>query len=302
MDQYEIKDKDILVDLSSLEDSSPSNVKFHGSAPSFPLRSELPVFKHTPIALMLEELTQGLKASDPGGSIASQSTGQTQQPVNFLSLNDKLRKKIWTLALQHPSPSPRIIELRNSNTHGIVSRAPITALLHTCRESRAIAKEGYDLSFSTDSTSPKVYFDFKHDWVYTRCSGCLGNGCGHKLTLTNDHKKLKHLIFEGPMSFNPFPKILRFYPGIENLILIGGKSAVQRDQINKEDITFVNETFDWAREEGLMALAKKAWKDLEPSGDKPLLLKHIWRATLPGVIDNGKRNSDPAKGLWTCCC
>jgi 2EXR family len=233
----------------------------------------------------------------PQEAIQDQPAKEVQSTVGFLSVDYKLRKYIWTLALQQP----RLIELTKSSTYSVQSHAAVPALLHTCRESRAIAKKHYALAFATHETSPKVYFDFQQDWIYTRCSGCLGTGCTHKLMLTEDHKKLKRLIFEGPMTYNPFPKIVRFYPAVEKLIIISGKSSTRRGEINKDNIYFVRKVLEWDCNRDLLALAEKAWMDLEPSGGKPMALSRIWQATLPDVVDGVKRSSDPKKGLWTCC-
>ena len=119
--------------------------------------------------------------------------------------------------------------------------------------------------------------------------------------LTEDHKKLKYLIFEGPMTYNPFPKILRFYPTVEKLIIISGRSSTKRGEINKDDISFVSKVFEWDRKGDLLALAQMAWMDLEPSGEQTMTLSRIWRATMQDVVDDVKRSSDPMKGLWTCC-
>jgi hypothetical protein len=294
--QRRLGEGDIMLDLCQSNDSLQAHTVFHRPE-SLPLVPKLPNFKHTTLSLMLGELVEGSQIFESQKPTAKQSTEQMPWPANFFNLEYKLRKYIWILALQRS----RIIELTNSTTYSTVSRAAVPALLHTCRESRAIAKEHYVLSFATQATSPKVYFDFNHDWLYTRCSGCLGVGCTHKLTLTSDHKKVKHLVFEGPMKFNPFPKILRFYPGIENLILIGSKSSAKRDEIDKTDLALVDKSFEWECGDGLLALAKIAWTDLDPTVEKPLPLTYIWRATISDIVDDVKRSTDPTNGLWTCC-
>lgn len=262
-----------------------------------PLVPNLPDFTHKTLSLMLEGLEQQPQVPIFAEQTEKQPREEVKQSASFFSLGYKLCKQIWILALEHP---PRIIVLTKSTTYAIHSRAVVPALLHTCRESREIAKRYYSLSFATQDTSPKVYFDFHHDWLYTQCGGCLGMDCNHKFTLTEDHKKVKHLIYHGPMSHNPFPKILRFYPKIENLILIGGRGNAQRSDINKADISIVHEKFSWALEDDLLTLARKAWRDLKPTGGR-MSLKHIWRGALPDLVNNVKRGCNPKKGLWTCC-
>lgn len=288
--------EETLVDTSQPDNSlSTKTVSLTDSF--LPLVPTLPKFKHTTISHMLKTLEQGSALLKDEEKTAKDPTNETHQPTTFLSLPAKLRQKIWNLAIQRP----RIIELTTSTTYSTVSRAPVPALLHTCQESRAIALQHYTISFATPATSPKVYFDFRNDWVYTRCAGCLGTGCSHKLTLTADHLKVRHLIFEGPMSFNPFPKIVRFYPRLESLILVGGRSAVPRGEINEAEIIPVDWQFDWASEDDFLTLAQQAWREVEPGGEMRLRLKRVWHGTLPGVVDDGKRSSNPGKGLWTCC-
>jgi hypothetical protein len=285
-----------LADVSQPENALSTNTVPHTES-FLPLVPALPNFKHTTLSHMLKTLVEGSTLPKDEEKAAKEPTNETHQPVTFLSLPTRLREKIWNLAIQRP----RIIELTTSTTYSTVSRAPVPPLLHTCQESRAIALQHYSVSFATPATSPKVYFDFKNDWVYTRCTGCLGTSCNHKLTLTADHLNVRHLVFEGPMSFNPFPKIVRFYPRLESLILVGGRSVVPRGEIDEAEIFPVDWQFDWAGEDDFLTLAQKAWREIEPSGEKKLKLKRVWHGTLPGVVDDLKRSSDAGKGLWTCC-
>lgn len=285
-----------MADLEQPKILPPPNIELKAEE-SLPLVPELPNFKHTSPSIMLGDVVRGLQTLGCQEATQDDDAKEVLQTTNFQSLEYKLREYIWTLAL----PQTRIIELAKSETYSVHSSAAVPALLHTCRESRAIALNHYNLSFSSPPTSPKVYFDFKYDWLYTRCTGCIGMDCTHKLTLTDDHKKLRGLVFEGPMTYNPFPKILRFYPAIERVILIGGKSTAKRGEIYKSKVFFMTEVFDWDPTGDVMGLARKAWEELDPSGEKPLPLIQVWRASLPDVVDNIKRSRDPAKGLWTCC-
>lgn len=282
-----------ICDLQQLKNPSVANMELYSSERSLILVPRLPNFKHNSPSIMLGDSFTKLQTLGCQGQAAK----EVLQPSNFHGLEYRLRYYIWTLALQ----KTRIIELAKSETYSVHSCATVPALLHACRESRAIAMEHYNLSFAASSTSPKVYFDVKYDWIYTRCNGCLGIGCTHKLTLTDDHAKLKSLIFEGPMTYNPFPKILRFYPAIERLILISGKSNAQRGEIEKKEVSFTTKVFEWDRTGDVMGLARKAWEELDLTGEKPLPLTQVWRASIPDVVDNIKRSSDPTKGLWTCC-
>ena len=293
--QHKTGRDDLLLDIAEPDNTSQAETERTSSTTILALAPKLREFKHTTFSLMLEGLGQRSRVFGSGDKTEKLPTQEAKQPVNFLSLDDKLRERIWTLALQYP----RIIELTRSATYSVRSRATVPALLHTCQESRAIAKKHYSLSFAPPETSPKVYFDFDHDWLYTRCGGCLGMDCNHKLTLTEDHCKLKNLIFEGPMSCNPFHKIIKFYPNIKNLILVRGRSTAQRNEIKKTDISIVHEKFEWAFKVDLLPLAEKTWKELDKSGGS-MPLKHIWRATLPDTV-NVKRSHNLKKGLWTCC-
>lgn len=219
---------------------------------------------------------------------------EAHPPATFHSLSEDVRKTIWTHAL----PGPRIIELTILRKN-IVSRARVPTLLHTCRESRAVALKHYTLAFGHNASPPKVYFDFRYDWIYTRCPGCLGANCSHKSMLTGDHSRLRHLVYEGPISFNPFTKILRFFPDIRGVILIRGKSKGYRDEIDSEEFVHLEEGFEWAGDKEPIELAKEAWKDINSTQEK-LKLKRVWRCTLPNLVDDGKRR-EAGKGLWTCC-
>lgn len=275
----------------------PANAVLEERANFLPLAVRLPNSKPTTPSLMLKEL---LKRSPPLNfqePPETQSQRAEQRPVGFHSLEDDVRRRIWALAL----PEPRIIALARSPTYSVHSQAPVLALLQTCRESRAVAQEYYSLSFGMVMNSPKVYFDLCNDWIYTRCSGCLGVDCAHKLTLTDNHAIVRRLIFEGPMTVNPFPKILRYYPSVERLILISGKSDAARSQLKKSEISFVSMQFEWDSEGDLMKLARTAWMALSPTGRWPFALKQIWRGTLPDVEDSLKTAGSQKNALWTCC-
>ena len=206
--QHIAKYADTMLDLQEPKSLPPPNIELCKAEGSLPLVPKLPNFKHTSPSIMLGYLVQGLQTLGCQETTQDHDAKEALQTTNFHSLEYKLREYIWTLAL----PQTRIIELAKSKTYSVHSSAGVPALLHTCRESRAIALNHYNLSFSSTSTLPKVYFDFKYDWLYTRCSGCIGMDCTHKLTLTDDHKKLKGLVFEGPMTYDPFPKILDGVP------------------------------------------------------------------------------------------
>ena len=218
----------------------------------------------------------------------------------FAKLPDKLRKKIW----QHARPERRIIQLCESlPAKSIFSTAPVPTLLHVCRESRTLAQTWYELSFSSlEFRVPKVYFDFTRDGIYTRCGGCLGSNCAHKMTWTKDHERVKLLAFEAPMSFKPFRKIARQYPGVEELILVKGKNMVPYGQIPWEDFEKVDERFSWQDyENGLVVQYMRLLKEKEPLLAKDSRLRKIQRMTLRGVIEITDPSPSSGKGMWTCC-
>jgi hypothetical protein len=218
----------------------------------------------------------------------------------FTKLPEKLRKKIW----QHARPERRVIQLCVSlSAKSIISTAPVPALLHVCRESRTLAQTWYEFSFSSlEFRMPKVYFDFTRDGIYTHCGGCLGSNCTHKLTWTKDHERVKLLAFEAPMSFKPFRKIARQYPGVEELILIKGKSMVPGGQIPWEAFEKVNERFSWQDyEHDLVVQYRRLLIENEPLLAKDSRLRKIQRMTLPGVVETAGLSPSSGKGMWTCC-
>lgn len=216
----------------------------------------------------------------------------------FGKLNKKLRKRIWEFV----RPDARIIKLSISG-NTIYSTAPVPVLLQVCRESRKLALGWYQLSFAGEGQSiGKVYFDFSRDGVYTRCRGCLGPNCLHKKTWSKDHEKVKLVAFESPMSFKPIRKIARLYPGVEELILIKGKSIIPRGQIALEEFEKVEEHFAWQGcENDVVVLYSRELEVKEPQLAKELKLKKVTRMTLPGVIETAEPTSNTGQGMWTCC-
>jgi hypothetical protein len=92
----------------------------------------------------------------------------------FPNLCPELRLRIWTLII----PPPRFVPLTNSrlppsSSHnhdrsGCTSTAPIPAILHVNRESRAFAMldKGYTLSLNLIHRPPKIWFNYSTDVLY----------------------------------------------------------------------------------------------------------------------------------------
>ncbi|KAL6918172.1 hypothetical protein FSST1_009667 [Fusarium sambucinum] len=84
---------------------------------------------------------------------------------------------------------------RESEAVFIYSRTTIPVLLHTCRESRSeMVKHGYELTFGTESTSPRTWFNYRWDALYlTEHFGRIFippvNRPGAKPTLLREDKK-----------------------------------------------------------------------------------------------------------------
>ncbi|KAH7018402.1 uncharacterized protein B0I36DRAFT_368425 [Microdochium trichocladiopsis] len=89
--------------------------------------------------------------------------------------NSKPTRKPWVPTAECPEiPLNWLIEqpvvayefMRRSE---LFSRAPLPALLHTCRESRnTLQSHGYELAFGTRSSSAMTWFNHKIDTVYLR--------------------------------------------------------------------------------------------------------------------------------------
>jgi hypothetical protein len=98
-------------------------------------------------------------------------------PTNFHCFPNvcpELRLRIWALII----PPPRLVPLTHSrlpksslNNHdrsGCTSTAPIPAILHVNRESRAFAMldKGYTLSLNLIHRQPKIWFNYSTDVLY----------------------------------------------------------------------------------------------------------------------------------------
>jgi hypothetical protein len=288
----------------------------------------------SPTGSTTEEATRdsyGTDESISGGEIASKvaideaviekvigAIPPTEFP-RFNELKKYIRKRIWHFAL----PRARMIKLtKTPNAADIYSTAPVPAILHANRESRALALRYYRLAFAPEGGIAKTYFDFSRDYLYTRCSGCFGSNCKHKQVLTDDHANVKYCAWEGPMSFNPFRKIFKYFPNLRGLVLLRGVSTISRpglictaDKCHPvakhlwwfvDDIGWDGTPFEWAPPDakpGTSALTRFARDTMLKSNPQTMeaqRLNFVMRCTLAGTVDDGVRSTN-GRTLWFVC-
>ncbi|KAH8590963.1 hypothetical protein B0O99DRAFT_598502 [Bisporella sp. PMI_857] len=223
----------------------------------------------------------------------------------FGELPNHLRMHIWDFGL----PGARLVKLGLSkDKRSIYSSTPIPALLHACRESRSFALKFYRLSFATYQGAPRTYFNFELDVIYTSCDGCISTNCGHKKTWTEDHRKVRGLVYVAPLSFSPFTKINRLFPAAYGLILIRGSNGTQQSSnIRWDELEHVSEPFEW--QEGTLIqtyqnLALKLEDKVGVAGASGLQVSsgnlcRIQRMMLPGIME--KQLSTTGASMWMCC-
>src|ERR1700761_3580389 len=94
----------------------------------------------------------------------------------FPMLPSELRIKVWNLALS----LPRVVTVscKRERLYGtrrfaksFVSQTAVTALLHTCRESRLEGFLTYIPTFKTDTSPVYTYISFEHDTI--RCTDSI---------------------------------------------------------------------------------------------------------------------------------
>jgi hypothetical protein len=237
----------------------------------------------------------------------------------FNELKKHIRKRIWYFAL----PRARMIMLtKTPNAADIYSTAPVPAILQANREARALALRHYRLAFAPEGGVAKTYFDFSRDYLYTRCSGCFGSNCKHKQVLTDDHANVKYCAWEGPMSFNPFRKIFKYFPNLRGLVLLRGASTISRpglictaDKCHHvakhlwwfvDDIGWDGTPFEWAPPDakpGTSALthfARDTMLKANPQTTEAHCLNFVMRCTLAGTVDDGVRSTN-GRTLWFVC-
>lgn len=123
----------------------------------------------------------------------------------FSKLPAELRITIWKLA----RPGPRVIRVKvhivkyhiSEHVRGLkfTSFTPVPAVLHACKESRAIALKTYKLGMKTHCDGPRVYVDFTKDTIYM---AKVENGLQFRLAdllrdmAKKELTKIRHLAIE----------------------------------------------------------------------------------------------------------
>ena len=132
-------------------------------------------------------------------------------------------------------------------------RAAIPSLLHTCNQSRELALRSYR---PFPAKNPRTYIDFARDGVYTKCSGCEGDGlhsqqhCLHNYLTYNillhiERMAITRLVFEGPLEEFPWLKIASYFPNVKELYMIQGQTPSSRGCVTLPEMQKVNDEFDW---------------------------------------------------------
>jgi hypothetical protein len=91
------------------------------------------------------------------------TTTATRTFTLFSNLPVELQRMIWKSTL----PGPRYVEIRyDHHTNTFTSPTELPVSLSICHESRGVAREEYQLAFSTVSSPALIYFNFKIDQFY----------------------------------------------------------------------------------------------------------------------------------------
>ncbi|TGO25482.1 hypothetical protein BPAE_0079g00290 [Botrytis paeoniae] len=222
---------------------------------------------------------------------------------SFSELPGKVRRQIWNFA----RPEARYIKIRESKwSAALYSDAQIPALLHTCQESRKLALKWYDLTFARDPemgfwdqktlnelmdnaltkgqrAQPRIYFDWERDGIYSQCARCNGQrmSCRHA-PLSFDWLRVNRLVYEGPLSINPFYKLTLCYPAVESIMLIRGRSAVRRTAVSPSEFIPVIEKFEWEGDD-LLATCLETLQNTDPGCDALETITSVQRMTLMDV-------------------
>ncbi|KAE9364824.1 hypothetical protein N431DRAFT_389159 [Stipitochalara longipes BDJ] len=158
---------------------------------------------YTPLKPLKSWMLEKRERADPTGTWGWQ---EASLPIHlrkfkcFGRLPTELRLHIWKLA----RPEPRIVRLQwpkkmesVSDSHErnwfsdprivrpCYSKAPIPAMLHTCTESRQVALGWYKLSFRPMLGTPRVFFDFRADYLHVGCESCKARFCDNCEYLIN---------------------------------------------------------------------------------------------------------------------
>lgn len=214
----------------------------------------------------------------------------------FTELPTKVRNMIW----KHARPGSRLIRLKLSkDLRSIISTAPVSALLQTCKVSRAFLQQCHLLLFPGPDGVRRVYFDLQRDAIWSGCAGCYGNSCGHQATWTLHHELVRGLVYEGPLSLSPFTKIAKLFPKVVELTLIrvGTTETQKREGVIELKGWESDEPFEWQRG----TLTETYYREIEQQKLGPvdfIKLVNARRVNLSGV-----QEVEPAKSAlnyWAC--
>ncbi|KAE9364822.1 hypothetical protein N431DRAFT_564035 [Stipitochalara longipes BDJ] len=169
----------------------------------------------------------------------------------FPKLPPELRRMVWTLA----RPGPRVIKIFQSKVGDkeiIYSTAKVPTLLHTCQESRRIAKNWYELSFQCGwRGTPRVYFDFSSDFVYfPRFPGKDSKYSTHSIASPssisrNEREKVKRVVQEVESYNSRFDFISFFYPSATEAVLVLAEEGMSQGVAEQSEFVATEDAFLW---------------------------------------------------------
>lgn len=210
-----------------------------------------------------------------------------------------------------------------SGEDALYSEASVPSMLHACTESRKVALKWYKLSFvKSDETinlnldgfaqtldddlfgeqttaTARIYFDWERDGLYSQCANCNGIGttCGH-FPLSFDQRRIKRLVYEGPLSMDPFYRIGLIFTHVEDIILVRGHSMVPRKAVVSADFFPVQERFQWEGDD-LLASCLQTIQNKLPGCPAIDTITSVRRATLLDV-DETEFEQQNELGYWPC--
>ncbi|PVH77077.1 hypothetical protein DL98DRAFT_276702 [Cadophora sp. DSE1049] len=200
----------------------------------------------------------------------------------FGRLPPELRSIIWKLAM----PESRVYSMRASKkNYGLgYAAASVPALLHTCRESRAIAIPMYTSRYSH---YPHYTFFSKHDVIFLGCDKsedclsldyCSGPSCQRRLGVYNSPTTIQRYMFEVVPHTKPFSGIYLMFnrEDVEELLLVDSHSGKPTKEAVLSNYREITTPFKWQCGRSLL----QCWKDelaKSPGWKIPESLKRIVR-------------------------
>ncbi|PMD29573.1 hypothetical protein L207DRAFT_642331 [Hyaloscypha variabilis F] len=202
----------------------------------------------------------------------------------FPKLPPELRRIVWDLA----RPSPRVIKLFHTKVNDVdilYSTAKVPSLLHTCQESRRVAKSWYELSLGYKSNFGKkhaahVYFDYSRDFLYSPLPDLEDErSYARSIAYPRDvyyleRTRVKKVVQEIPRIWEQFDLLSIYFPSAVEALLVDTEDGMFHGAADQPEFIVTGDAFPWQRGRTL----QKVYEDVREEMS-PYLPNVVWNLT-----------------------